>query len=308
VIKINPRVAVLLAAYNGKPWLQRQVDSILAQNSIDVTIFVSVDRSDDGTEYLIDQISLSKSKIIVLPHGKKFGAAGPNFFRLISDVNFFSFDYIAFSDQDDVWYPNKLSRAFKNMAFSSAEAYSSNVTAFWPDGRKVLINKSQPQVKWDYLFEAAGPGCTYFISKKLALEIQAFIIHNEKKMQKIAMHDWFLYAFARTKKYHWVIDHHPSLLYRQHSRNEVGANLGLRAFVTRAIKVLNGWAFAQSALIADLLGVSKYQPVKTWLSGSRLSYLKLAINFWDCRRRLRDKFLFLFACLMLALIGSRARK
>ncbi|HBN14018.1 MAG TPA: glycosyl transferase, partial [Pseudohongiella sp.] len=43
------RVAVLLAAYNGMQWLPEQLDSILSQVGVDVTVYVSTDRSSDGT-------------------------------------------------------------------------------------------------------------------------------------------------------------------------------------------------------------------------------------------------------------------
>lgn len=304
----NPRLAILLAAYNGKSWVGHQVNSILAQDSVDVTLFVSVDRSDDGTEQFIDQLSLGDGRISILPHGKRFGGAGPNFYRLIKEVDFSGFDYVAFADQDDLWLPKKLSTACEELNRARADAYSSNVTAFWPDGRQLLINKAQPQVRWDFLFEAAGPGCTYVISAKIARELQAFILKNPKGVERIAMHDWFTYAFARARGYRWVIDSYPGMLYRQHAQNQVGANAGIGAFVYRARKVLNGWGLGQSALIADALGLLNDQPVKGWLSGTRLGYLRLATHFWSCRRRPRDRFLFLAACLMLAAIGSGIKK
>ncbi len=297
-----------MAACNGKSWIGNQVNSILSQDAVDVKIFVSVDLSKDGTEHLVDQLSLGEPRLSILPHGKKFGGAGPNFYRLISEVDFSGFDYVAFADQDDIWLPNKLSRACDQLTQAGADAYSSNVTAFWPDGRQVLVNKSQPQERWDFLFEAAAPGCTYVMSTKLARELQAFTLKNPKSMQKIAMHDWFTYAFARAKGFRWVIDSYPGMLYRQHAQNQVGANSGFRAFIYRAGRVLDGWGLGQSALIADALGLIEEQPVKRWLSGTRIGYLRLALNFWQCRRRLRDKFLFLGACLMLAAIGSKIKK
>ena len=128
--KAQQRVAVLLAAHNGVLWLPEQIGSALLQQGVDVTIFVSVDHSDDGTEQFIDQLSLGDDRISILPHGKRFGGAGPNFYRLIKEVDFSGFDYVAFADQDDIWFPNKLSRASEELIRSGADAYSSNVTAF----------------------------------------------------------------------------------------------------------------------------------------------------------------------------------
>jgi len=300
---MDAKIAVLLAAYNGRALIDYQISSILAQNSVDVSLFVSVDRSDDGTEQFIDQLSLGEGRIRILPHGKGFGGAGPNFYRLIQEVDFSGFDYVAFSDQDDIWFPNKLLRACEALTRSGADGYSSNVTAFWPDGRQVFVNKSQPQVRWDFLFEAAGPGCTYVISAKLGFELQAFIIEHHQKMQKIALHDWFTYAFARSRGYRWIIDETSGMHYRQHANNQVGVNSGFSAFKSRLKNILSGWAISQAALIADTLGLAKKAPVRDWFTGTRLGYLRLMFNAFSCRRRFRDQLLFLVMCLLMAILG-----
>lgn len=299
-----PKIAVCMAAFNGQAWLKIQIDSILAQNAVEVTLFISVDASSDGTESFVDRLSAQHHNIAALPHGQHFGGAGANFFRLLKEVDFAAFDFIAFADQDDIWLPNKLSRACAIIAASGADAYSSDVTAFWPDGRQQHIKKSQPQVKWDFLFEAAGPGCTYVIGRTLADNLKKVIIAHPQAMQKIALHDWFCYAYARANGFHWVIDNVPGMLYRQHAQNQVGANAGLAAFIYRAKKVLNGWSLKQSALIANTVGLANDPFVRAWSSGSRRGYLQLAFSAWQCRRRLRDKLLFCAACLTLSMLGT----
>ncbi len=293
-----------MTAFNGRAWLNEQIDSILAQTGVEITLFISVDASTDGSESIVDTRSVQHANIVILPHGQHFGGAGANFFRLIKEVDFTAFDFIAFADQDDIWLPNKLSRACAVIAASGADAYSSNVTAFWPDGRQQLIKKSQPQVQWDFLFEAAGPGCTYVIGKTLANSIKNVVIAHPDAIQKIALHDWFCYAYARANGYRWVIDHVPGMLYRQHAQNQVGANAGLAALIYRAKKVLNGWGLKQSALIANTIGLANDPFVRAWSSGSRLGYLQLAFSAYQCRRRLRDKLLFCAACLVLSTLGT----
>jgi rhamnosyltransferase len=299
----KPRFAILLAVYNGMQYAQEQLDSILGQRGVEVEIFVSVDKSSDGSESWIDAQAILNPQIHVLPHGEVFGGAAPNFFRLIEDVDFSTFDFMALADQDDVWLPNKLYRAQRVLSESTAEAYSSNVTAFWEGGKTSFINKAQPQVDWDFLFEAAGPGCTYVLKASLATEIQRFIIKNPYEITSVGLHDWFIYAYARSRAYRWVIDQEALILYRQHSQNQVGANAGLKGFISRARKVSSGWALAQSALIARLIGLDDANFVKTWINGGRPGLLKLSLSFWECRRRTRDKFIFLFSCLYMALFG-----
>lgn len=302
------RIAVLLAAYNGMCWLQTQVESILNQKNVNVTLFVSVDKSFDGTEEWFDQLAKKDGRVLVLPHGKSFGGAAPNFFRLISDVKFEDFDYVSFADQDDIWYPDKLERATVQLKLQNADAYSSNVNAFWSSGKKKLLKKSQPQRRWDFLFESAGPGCTYVFMTPLMLEVKRCILFNRKRIQLVGLHDWFCYAYARAKGYRWYIDPRPSLLYRQHEFNQCGANRGLKAFAWRCKNILNGWGIEQSALIAQLVGLGNKDFVIMWSTFKRRGLVSLAFSATLCRRKKKDMVLFFIASLFLVVLGRRKRK
>jgi len=301
------RFAVLLAAFNGKLWIEEQLDSVLKQENVSVTIFISVDLSSDQTLAWCRQTAEIHPNIQVLPSNERFGHAAANFLKMLSILDFSDFDYVALADQDDVWLPEKLARAHKLITFNQADGYSSNVIAFWADGYKRLIEKSQEQVRWDFLFEAAGPGCTYVIRQELACAFQTMLKSRWDDVQKVGLHDWFIYAFARSHGYRWIIDEQAGMLYRQHENNQVGANKGWRALRHRADKVLSGWGLAQSALIAELVGLGDDLFVKRWADGSRLGLLWLAAHAWQCRRRFRDKLLFALSCLLLFLLGKRAQ-
>jgi rhamnosyltransferase len=302
-----PKFAVCLAAFNGVRWLPEQLASIMAQTGVSITVIVSVDRSADGTEAWFHQRALVDNRIVLLQHGERFGGGSRNFFRIMREADFSKFDYVSFSDQDDIWLPNKLSHAHELLLSTGADAYSSNVIAFWPGGREVLIEKSQRQVRWDFLFEAAGPGCTYVMRKELACAIQDVVRSRWDEVQEVGLHDWFAYAFARANGYRWVIDDGPGMLYRQHENNQVGVNAGWRAFVHRADKVLSGWGLAQSALIARLVGLNDDPFVLRWAGGGRLGLLYLALHAGQCRRRVRDKFIFALSCLVLS-VTWRSRR
>jgi len=300
----KPEIVVLLAAYNGISWLPEQLNTILNQVDVDVTIFISVDKSTDGSEQLIDEWAARDSRIKVLPHGIRFGGAAPNFLRLLKEVDLSSFDFVSLADQDDIWVDNKFNAAVQLLGSNNADSYSSNALAFWDSGRTAFINKSQPQVRWDYFFEAAGPGCTYVFTKSLALALQQLLIAKPNAAYQVGLHDWFIYAFARANGYSWIIDSQSWLSYRQHASNQVGMNSGFKAFMHRAKKVSSGWALSQSILLADLLDERDDLFVKTWVSGNSWGLVRLAMHSWQCRRRLRDKFLFFCSCLYMALIGG----
>jgi rhamnosyltransferase len=300
-----PRIAILLAAYNGMQWIEAQLNSILEQKSVSVKVFISVDPSTDGTLAWSQAMALRHGCVEVLPFGERFGGAAPNFFNMFREVDFSDFDCVSLADQDDIWLPDKLFQAHQMLSETGADAYSSNVTAFWADGRQVLIQKSQRQVKWDFLFEAAGPGCTYVIRKQLACAIQSLIRLRWPEVRQVGLHDWLVYAYARANGYQWVIDDQPGLLYRQHEKNQVGVNIGWRASLRRARKILGGWGLAQSALIAELVGLGNDPFVQQWSNGSRTGLLSLSLYAWQCRRRLRDKILFVLSCIALLSSGWR---
>jgi rhamnosyltransferase len=301
-IKI-PLVLVLIAAYNGLRWLPEQVDSILNQESVRVRILISVDASVDGTEKWVDELALSDDRITVLPHGMRFGGAAPNFFRLLRDADLSDVDFVSLADQDDVWMPNKLNRAVEVLHKTNADAYSSDAIAFWSDGMQLRVRKSQAQVEWDFLFEAAGPGCTYILRKALAKKLKFKLRNQVGRTNQIELHDWFIYAYARTHQYRWVIDDQAHIFYRQHEHNQVGVNQGIAGFLYRYRKVWGGRAIGQVILIADLIGVKNTVFIRTHLNKSRMGFLRLAFCARQCRRRLRDQFVFALMCLLLAIKG-----
>lgn len=304
---VKPQIAVLLAAYNGVHWIEEQIESIRRQTAVDLTIYISVDPSSDGTEQWCAVCAAKYSEVVLLPTSEVFGGAARNFFRLVRDVSFEGYDYIAFSDQDDVWDTDKLEHSVRMLKSQGVDAYSSNVTAFWPDGKSLLLDKAQSQVEWDYLFEAAGPGCTYLMSRKVADPLKELMIQSWERLQSVTLHDWYVYAFARSRGYKWFIDPRSTLRYRQHERNQVGANTGIKSLVSRYKKINNGWWFSQITLITTLIGLEAHPFFFRWRSLGGLELLSLSMSAWKCRRRIRDKFLFFGVCWINAVIGLSPR-
>ena len=299
---MHKKVIVLLAAYNGNAYLAEQLDSILSQQNITTQVFVSLDHSTDDTEGLLDQYAKQETRLTVLEHGQTFGSAARNFFRLIRDVNLadIDFDYLAFSDQDDIWNLNKLNHATSTLIKQEAAAYSSNVYAFWSSGKKIIINKAQPQTPYDFMFESAGPGCTFVLRRDLAMEIHDFLKKHKNECEQIALHDWFIYAYARSKNYNWYIDPEPTMLYRQHENNVVGANRGFKPMLARLKKIRHGWYDQQIKLIAQTLGYQHAWPIQLLTQLAFKDRLALALHARQFRRRLRDQIAFALYVLLLA--------
>ena len=303
----RPRFVVCLAAYNGMAYVAEQIESILLQKNVDLQIFVSVDHSNDGTEYFLAEWALSEPRLTLLPFNQRFGGAGPNFYRLLRDVDLSGFDYLSFADQDDSWHTEKLWRAHCLMIKQGALGYSSNVTAFWPSGKTQLVRKSQPQRSYDFMFEAAGPGCTYVLQISLALSLQKMVRAAHENLLRIDYHDWLIYAFARTNKCAWIIDEWSSMQYRQHANNQIGVNSGWHSYWLRVRKMLSGHGVEQSLLIADLVHAFSTPVVQKGLLNGRLGYLWLALRANQCRRKPLDRLWFFILCILFIVVKPNGR-
>lgn len=297
----HKRFAVCLAAYNGMAYISEQIKSILVQKNVDLQIFISVDQSSDGTQIFLSEWAAREPRLTLLDYGKRFGGAGPNFYRILQEIQLEKFDYLSFADQDDLWHPEKLFRAQCLMIEQSALGYSSNFSAIWPNGQVRIINKAWPQRDWDYLFESAGPGCTYVLQKELALSVQNLVQNSDDRLLSVDYHDWLIYAFARSHKFRWSIDNWSSMQYRQHNHNQLGVNFGLIPFWNRAKKIMNGYGFEQSLLIAQVLHINSLPIVQNGLRGGRLGYLWLALRAKHCRRKPIHQWWFFIACILRAI-------
>ena len=286
----SPSVAVLLAAYNGMEWIEEQVSSILSQKSISIEIFISVDLSNDKTHEWCQGLAGKNAHVKVLPYGEKFGGAAKNFFRLIRDVDFSCFDYVALSDQDDIWDSSKLHHAIRTIEQDSLDGYSSDVIAFWSNGREKLVKKSFPQKKFDYFFEAAGPGCTYVLKQQPTQKFKKFLIKNWENINCIESHDWLIYAFFRSRGMSWCIDSEPLMLYRQHESNQVGSNFGFLAYLKRIKMVKSGWYRSEVRKISEIVSIND--------DAFNLDIWFLIKNFYQLRRQNRDTFILLLMILL----------
>ena len=106
----NKKVIVLMATYNGAPYLREQLDSIIHQSYNNIEIMVRDDGSTDGT---IDILKEYENKnLIQVSYGKNIGVM-KSFLGLAEKAG--EADYYSFADQDDIWLPEKISRAVEHL-------------------------------------------------------------------------------------------------------------------------------------------------------------------------------------------------
>ena len=111
----KPSVLVMMATYNGEKYVAEQIDSILAQEGVNVTLLISDDGSCDSTPQICARYAQNTPNVHFFVNKCNKGLAR-NFMDMLYDSDVRSFDYFAFSDQDDYWMPNKLSKAIEAIA------------------------------------------------------------------------------------------------------------------------------------------------------------------------------------------------
>lgn len=237
----RPRVLILLATYNGQESLSEQLQSILDQQDVEVSILVGDDCSSDGTLDLLHNISQRDGRIKFISWNSSSGSAGENFRRLFATANLSGNDFVALADQDDIWLLDKLTRAVHALRESGADGYSAAVEAFWADGRTRILRQSSTIRRGDFLFEGAGQGCTFVLPIATFRKVQLFCIENTQVVSKMHYHDWLIYLLVRTWGGKWYFDQEPVMKYRQHANNEIGSRGGISAIKYRIEKIKNGW-------------------------------------------------------------------
>jgi rhamnosyltransferase len=271
------------------------------QEGVRVYVLANDDHSTDDTRDILAKWA-QKHELIEIPgSGEKLGSANRNFMHLLSHADIKDSDYVALCDQDDIWHPGKLLRAVRQMQSSGSTAYSSNIEAFWPKGQSQIIRKSHPLKTLDHIFSSPGPGCTFVFSRSLFFEIQTWVKNNYSNLNKLWVHDWILYAYARGAGHAWLIDDYVSMRYRQHGTNDIGANIGLNALVKRLIRIRTG-LYQQ-----DLLAIARIAdaPPRLILALDRVNFfdrLWLICRVSHFRRNLKER----FALLILFCVIKRA--
>ena len=101
------RVQVLLACYNGGPYLPRQLATLREQDDPCFSVLMQDDGSSDGTPSLLREVAGEDERFhLAEENGHRLGAIG-NFWSLLRQSDG---ELIALCDQDDEWNSCRLSR------------------------------------------------------------------------------------------------------------------------------------------------------------------------------------------------------
>lgn len=231
--------AVLICTYRGAKHISQQIDSVVAQSNSNWCMYVSDDGSDDGTLEILESYRafLGESRLKLYQGPQKGFAA--NFFSLIgrSEVEA---DCYAFTDQDDVWEPDKLDRALKALAAipsGTPAIYGSRTTLIDVDGRPIGHSRhfKRPSGFGNALVQNMVSGNTMVLNAD-ALNL----IRSVGTDLEVSAHDWWAYLLVTGCGGKMIYDPEPTIRYRQHSENLYGANVSVSAIVKRIRRLLAG--------------------------------------------------------------------
>lgn len=207
------KVTVLLSSYNGERFINEQIDSLLKQQDVNLSIIVRDDGSTDSTKDILQQYQTE---------GKLQWYTGPNLKPAYSFLdlakNAPDSDYYAFCDQDDVWEPDKIKTALDALEINHADLYYSAYTTTDSNLNILERNIQKPiiQTLGQAVVYASVTGCTMVFTKKLLSYL------NRYKPQHIMMHDSWLFKIAKAMDLGIIYDAQSHILYRQHGNNVIG--------------------------------------------------------------------------------------
>ena len=235
-------IAILLATYNGAPYLQEQLDSIERQTHSHWTVLASDDGSTDDTVSMIGTFAgkVGKSQVQQVT-GPQKGFAG-NFLSMVCHPNVKA-DAYAYCDQDDIWLDDKLARAARFLAAVPSDVpalYCSRTQYVDQDNHPLGLSLpyARPAVFANALVQNIASGNTMVFN-----EAARKLLVRAGPQVDIDLHDWWTYMLVTGMGGQVLFDQTPSVRYRQHPNNLWGMNTSFKSQVMR-IKKLFGGRFA----------------------------------------------------------------
>lgn len=245
-------VVILMALYNGRADLDSQLESYRAQSHRNWSLIVSDDGSlDDGPDRIRD-FAARTDRDVTLLRGPGQGFAR-NFLELLVAAGP-HVPFAALSDQDDVWLPEKLGRALRQLANvpDGQPALYAGRTVICDQDLKPLRRSPEfalPPSFRNALVQSIGGGNTMVLNRA-ALDLAQ---ETARYAEGIVAHDWWLYQIVSGAGGRVIYDPEPLVLYRQHDRNLIGANDTMRASLHRLAQVMRGrfrdWNTANSTAL-----------------------------------------------------------
>lgn len=216
-------IDILLATYNGEKYLEEQLNSILTQNYSNFKLIISDDCSQDKTKEILEKYQ-SHPQIEIYYQEKNIGYM-KNFEFLLQHVEH---NLYMLCDQDDIWLSNKIEKTYAKMKEKQADLVFTDLEIIDETGKTISksfnrkmekihkITKTLETNKIAYLYNTVT-GCTILAKKQYLNQILPL-----PENTKYIIHDsWIALMTSISGKIAYLDE--PTVLYRQHVENQVGA-------------------------------------------------------------------------------------
>jgi glycosyltransferase involved in cell wall biosynthesis len=202
-------VEVLLSTHNGERYIEAQLASILSQSYADLRVVVRDDGSTDRTVELLQEMAAEDSRVRVV-QGARLGWAH-SFMELLANGEA---RWFAFSDQDDLWLPDKIARAVAALEplDDRPALYGSAMLHVSGELRWLTPTTSPRRVSFENaIVQNVLPGCTMVLNRAA----RALCLEG---LPRNFAHDWWLYAVVSAFGT-VVFDEAATVLHRVHANN-----------------------------------------------------------------------------------------
>ncbi len=209
-----PRVDILLPTYNGADFIEAQIDSILGQTHTNIRLIIRDDHSQDQTVALIGKY-VDRDPRVVFVTEPAFNLGLVKSIECLLNVS--EAPFIMFSDQDDVWFPDKVAQFLKQaLEVNQCIPMLIHSDCFVTDQNLKILRRFLGSKPLNYglknsLFHFYVQGSSTMINNKLKEESLPF-------PENLYLHDRYLHIVSEIKGTRVYIDK-PSMLYRQHDKN-----------------------------------------------------------------------------------------
>ena len=278
-------VDILLATYNGAAFLGAQLDSIVAQTHKNWRLVIRDDGSTDKTPEIIEAFrARHPDKVVVFDDEAGNLGLVQNFSRLMEHAGA---GYVAFCDQDDVWMPEKLELSLQKMRDMEAEHGADKPLLVFTDLTVVdqdlrVIHPSfwrhqslQPErcnALNRLLLQNVVTGCTALMNRTLTQKAVPI-------PEKTHVHDWWIALVAAAFGSAGYVAE-PTVLYRQHQKNIVGAkSAGLFDLPARAFKLFKNYNSGKKLRLVPFSQANAF--LKKYEDQLSVSQEKMIMTFLD---------------------------
>ncbi|MCD8199873.1 MAG: glycosyltransferase [Coriobacteriaceae bacterium] len=199
----RPRIRVLMTTYNGEKTVVDQVESILAQQDVEVALLIADDCSSDATRSILERLAAEHDNIELIFNESNKGCS-KNFMDLIYACDVDDCDFVALADQDDVWHPDKLAAAVSCLDAKSdrPELYYAGIDNVGAQGNSLGNEYAPYRVCADnyaslLLVQNWCLGCTTLMNGALVRRLQEHPVYDFARMYDAWIHMVALYTGGR---------------------------------------------------------------------------------------------------------------